>query len=343
MTIRTTLSAAAVGLAAASLVLLSPAAALAASPGIGDVSDAVRYDVAGPFGTIVSDLSGEDDDTTTFGAPFPINFFGQVSAGICLSTNGGFSPVPTDTDSCSDGYDERLDYLALEAAAPVIAAFGADQDLSACDDNSPDGWGTPCEIYYGETTIDGRDAYVITWYRVPMYEDNNEDALDNTFQIVIIKKATGSDVAGWDFDIEFNFGHVADVEDGYDVTIPGEECSSGDPDEVGKCRWGIGWANYIDADTADPYELFPTTPITDLGDGGSLALTTHSLNSDVLGRYTFGMVGGVTQGFAQPFAAPEPQLAATGATIAPIGCVAAAPLLLAGIAVTTIRRSRTSR
>ena len=338
---KTTLSAVVAGLAATSLVLLSPIAASAASPGIGDVSDAVRYDVAGPFGTIVGDLSGEDDETTTFGAPFPINFFGQVSAGICLTTNGGFYPVATDTDSCSDDYDENLNELAISSAAPMIAAFAADQDLSNCNDDTPDGWGTPCEIYFGTTTIDGRDAYVLTWYRVSMYEGENDEALDNTFQIVIIKKATGSDVAGWDFDIEFNFGHVTDNEDGYSAEDPTDECSSGTPD----CRWAIGWANYLGPEEADAYELFPTTPTEQLIDGGAQALTAHSLNSDVLGRYTFGMVGGVTQGFAQPFAAaPEPQLAATGSSAAPVGWLAAASLaLLAGAAVLLTRRARASR
>jgi len=39
-----------------------------------------------------------------------------------------------------------------------------------------------------------------------MNSGDNDPALSDTFQIVIVKKATGSDVAGWDFDIEYNFG-----------------------------------------------------------------------------------------------------------------------------------------
>lgn len=341
MSYRKTTASVVAACAAIALAVTMPLSASAASPGVGDVSDAVRYDAAGPFGTIVADLSGEDDDSTTFGAPFPINFFGQVSAGICLTTNGGFYPVPTDTDSCSDDYDENLSELAISAAAPMIAAFAADQDLGECNDDTPDGWGTPCEIYFGTTTIDGRDAFVLTWYRVSMYEDENDPALDNTFQIVIIKKATGNDTDGWDFDIEFNFGHVTDNEDGYSAEDPSEECTSGTTD----CRWGIGWANYLGPEEADAYELFPTTPTEQLIDGGALALTAHSLNSAVLGRYTFGMVGGVTQGFAQPFAAaPEPQLAATGSSATTVGWLAAASLvLLAGAAMVATRRMRVSR
>jgi hypothetical protein len=336
---RTAATTIASSVAVAALVLINPFAASAATPGIGDVSDAMRYDVAGPFGTIVSDLSTEDDASTTFGAPFPINFFGQVSAGICLTTNGGFYPVPTDTDSCSDDYDEDLKNLALDASAPMIAVFAADQDLGECNDDTPDAWGTPCEIYFGTTTIDGRDAYVLTWYRVSMYEGENDPALDNTFQVVIIKKSTGNDTDGWDFDIEFNFGHVTDNEDGYSAADPTDECESGTTD----CRWGIGWANYIGVDEADAYELFPTTPTEQLIDGGAQALTAHSLNSAVLGRYTFGMVGGVTQGFAQPFvaAAPEPQLAATGSAPSAMPWLAGAGLLLlAGAGVLVARSAR---
>lgn len=341
MPIRATALTLAAGLSAAALVIAAPLAAAAATPGVGDVSDAMRYDVAGPYGTIVADLSGEDDDSTTFGAPFPLNFFGQVSAGICLTTNGGFYPVPTDTDSCSDDYDEDLENLALDASAPMIAAFAADQDLGACNDDTPDAWGTPCEIYFGTTTIDGRDAFVLTWYRVSMYEGENNPALDNTFQVVIIKKATGNDTDGWDFDIEFNFGHVTDNEDGYSAADPADECESGTTD----CRWGIGWANFISPDEADAYELFPTTPTDQLLDGGAQALTAHSLNSAVLGRYTFGMVGGVTQGFAQPFAAaPEPQLAATGSTSDTLPwLIAASVLLLGGAGALVVRGARTAR
>lgn len=306
------------------LVIGAPLAASAATPGVGDVSDAVRYDVAGPFGAPIADLSGEDDDTETLTAPFPINFFGTTSAGLCITTNGGFYPVPTDTDSCNNGYDEDVENLAISSDASMIAALAADIDLDNCVDNTTDGWGIPCEIYFGTTTIDGRDAFVITWYRVSMYEGENDESLDNTFQIVIIKKATGDDIVGWDFDIEFNYATVTDGEDGYSAEDPTEECegAEGNPD----CRWGIGWANYLggDPEEADGYELFASTPVENLLDGAPTALVSNSLNSAVLGRYTFGMVGGVTVGFAIPQmgpAAAAPALADTGS---------AAPLVLVG-------------
>lgn len=331
----------AAGLAIAALVLGGSLSASAATPGVGDVSDAMRYDVAGPFGTIVSDLSGEDDESNTEPAPFPINFFGVMSAGVCITTNGGFFPVPTAGDSCNAVYDSDVEHLALGSNRPMIAALAGDVDLEECDDNTPDGWGTPCEIYFGTTTIDGRDAFIITWYRVSMNSADNDPALSNTFQLVIIKKATGDDTVGWDFDIEFNYGTLRDGEEGYSAEDPSSSCLDeieGNPD----CRWGVGWANYLvgDPEEADTYELFAGTPVSALLDGGASSLVTHSLNSAVLGRYTFGMVGGVTQGFSVPDMTPE--LAATGPyAVAPLGIAALAGGLGLGLVLlSATRRTR---
>jgi len=333
--------------AAAALAVGAPLAAAAATPGVGDTSDAMRYDTTAPFGTPIAGLSGADDDTETLTAPFALNFFGVTSHGLCVTTNGGFYPVPADSDGCSDDYNKNIEHLALESEASMIAALAADIDLGACADNTDDGFGLPCEIYYGETTVDGRDAFIITWYRVAMYNDENDSALDNTFQIVIIKKATGDDTVGWDFDIEFNYGHLNDGEGGYSAADPSSDCSeaAGDPN----CRWGIGWASFdpgtdpVDTadDTATPFELFASTPVSGLIDGAATSLVTHSLNSAVLGRYTFSMVGGVTQGFSVPALAPEPALAETGSAGPNFVVIASAlTVVVAGIALVGFRRRR---
>ncbi|HXR43421.1 MAG TPA: nidogen-like domain-containing protein [Pseudolysinimonas sp.] len=343
--------------AATALAVGIPTTASAATQGVGDVTDAMRYDVAGPIGLPLADLSGEDDETTTVAAPFPINFFGVASGGVCVTTNGGFYPVPTAGDSCSDAYDKNLENLALDSGSSIIAALAGDLDLSECDNPTPDGFGIPCEIYFGTTTVDGRDAFAITWYRVPMYTGDNDPALSNTFQIVIVKKATGSDVAGWDFDIEYNYGNLTDGEDGYSAADPSSDCEGdqGDPD----CRWGIGWANYLAGppESADPYELFPSTPVFDLVDSGATPMTKNSLNSPVLGRYTFAMVGGVTQGFSVPTlgdgtpapAAEEapaaPELAESGAVVngaAPAGALTAIGLGLVFLLLRNRMRSARS-
>lgn len=286
-----------------------PALALTTSPV--DVSSAMRYAASAPLGTIIDGLSQEDDGTESFQAPFAVNFFGTVYGGLCVTTNGGvFLTQDTDGDdppgaadgdwtneSCSDEYDMNLENLALEAESSMIVAMGNDQSLEECDDNTSDGFGVQCEIYYGTTTVDGQDAYAITWYRVSQYSGDNDSALSNTYQIVIIKAADWDGTSNWDFDIEFNYGQVKDVsdEDGYDVDDPGEECS----DAETNCRWAIGWVNFTAGTppTTDPYELFPNTPAAQLADGGATSLTANSLNSSVTGRYTFGQRNGVTTNF----------------------------------------------
>jgi LPXTG-motif cell wall-anchored protein len=247
------------------------------------------------------------------------------------------------------------------------------------------------QVYFGTTTVGGRDAYSLTWYRTATFESNingfnggrfpavNPQTLSITVQLLIIKRSTGSDAAGWDFDYEVNIGHANDASDGYRSTDPGSSCSSNSLEDLALCRWGIGTARYylgpqissfshdgtvltvntatphgltagryvrgvdlcnsnsdcfnddiykilsvVDADTvtleaggnlfveevapanaklglAESSELFPNTSVLDLRDaGGSTALVRNSLNSTVLGRYTFGMVGGQVVSFVAP-------------------------------------------
>jgi hypothetical protein len=288
-------------------LFLAPAPALALTTSPADVSSAMRYAASAPLGSIITGLSQEDDDTESFQAPWAVNFFGTVYGGLCVTTNGGvFLTQDSDSDtvwtdeSCSDNYDQDLENLALSAQSPMIAAMGNDQDPQRCSDNTSDGFGVQCEIYYGTTTVDGRDAYAITWYRVPQFANQNNSALSNTFQIVIIKTADWNGTSNWDFDIEFNYGQVKDVEntDGYDVNDPTGQCSNAETN----CRWAIGWVDFTAGTppTTDVYELFPNTPAAQLADGGATSLTANSLNSSVAGRYTFGQRNGVTTSFSVP-------------------------------------------
>ena len=246
------------------------------------------------------------------------------------------------------------------------------------------------QVYFGTTTVGGRDAYSLTWYRTGTNDNSfnginggrfpavNPETLSITVQLLIIKRSSGSDAAGWDFDYEVNIGHATDASDGYVSTDPGDGCSSNSLQDLALCRWGIGIARFaldlqvssfshdgtvltvntatphgltvgrytrgvdlcnsnsdcfnqiskvvsvVDADTVtldlggnsflgeaapanaklgygDASELFPNTSVLDLRDaGGSTALVRNSLNSNVLGRYTFGMVNGQVTSFVVP-------------------------------------------
>jgi hypothetical protein len=262
-----------------------------------------------------------------------------------------------------------------------------------------DAAGAVQQVYFGTTVVDGRDAYAVTWYRAEANDSDrngpsgfssdfpavNPRNLSITAQLIILKRNTGSDSAGWDFDYEFNIGYADDPSDGYKASDPNFSCNVFSDMRQGNCRWAMGTARYFpgpevsfvefdgsvvtlttatphgmtvgrgvsatglnsllnesnleyrgaivsevvdaytlkfptgytgtpvsrtDVRTFDPparlgyaegYELFPDYSSLQLVDaGGSTALVRNSLNSSVLGRYTFGMSGGNVTGFLTP-------------------------------------------
>lgn len=348
----------------AAAILLTAAAPAIAAVNTRDQSEAMRYGASAPLGEVIAEFTDEDDLTKTYAAPWPVNFFGAKFDGLCVTTNGGVYPVATSETGCSNSFDQDLQNLALESQAPIIAVLAADQDLSACDaariaerDGSGDGFGRPCTVYIDTAaTIDGRDAVVITWYRVSMYSDANDAVLANTFQLALIKLPTDNGATlGFDFDLEFNYGTIQDGEDGYSAADPTGDCDSeaSGTDGADDCRWGIGIASYAAGDfgpsgapagddvvsntdesasadapvelaaveSAVGYEFFAPTVVADMLDDGATPLISNSLGTDVLGRYTCGMVNGAAVGCdpvtMSGIAAPElaaPELAQTGAS-----------------------------
>ncbi|MBX9472871.1 nidogen-like domain-containing protein [Microcella sp.] len=377
----------------AAAILVTTAAPAMASVNTRDESDAMRYGASAPLGSVISELSGQDDDTHTIAAPWPLNFFGDKFDGICITTNGGVYPVATSTSTCSDAYDLDLENLAIDSEAPMIAVLAADINLSRCDSaratqrsGAGDGFGRPCEMYLDTAaTIDGREAVVVTWYRVSNHEDQNDPLLENTFQLALIKLPTTDGATnGFDFDLEFNYGTVTDFDDGYSAADPTGGCiplPEGNPD----CRWGIGIASYDSgvvstnppAETEEPatepepeatepatpeasttdssmtqaavteastfeaaasavgYEFFAPTEVLNMMDEGATPLIANSLGTDVLGRYTCGMVNGAAVG-CDPVSmqAPGAELAETGADESTIALVAAAMVLALAVMVT---------
>lgn len=180
----------------------------------------------------------------------------------------------------------------------ISAGASALWDSAAAElSTAQDGWGLPTTIYFGEATIDGRPAYVITWYRIGQFEQTSPDIFGNTYQIVLIQKPTTDGATlGYDFDIEYNYGTIQDGSDGYSSAE--QSC-----DQMGSgCRTGVGISNFIESSgVLDVYELFGSTPSRDLVDWtGSTALTSNRLNSDINGRYTFTFTSGAPTTFAIP-------------------------------------------
>jgi hypothetical protein len=133
-----------------------------------------------------------------------------------------------------------------------------------------DGYGAIGQIYFGTTTVDGRAAMVVSWYRIGMYADDNPKVRTSTIQLVLVQKATGNGTAGWDFDVEFNYGAMTDDEDGYAApnynangTTEGSTAGSwtADPTDPNggrapaNARWGIGWASYREITDAQNWKI----------------------------------------------------------------------------------------
>ena len=288
-----------VAFVAASVLSFAPVAAQAATAGNGDVSNAMRYGDSAPLGSILTEINA-DDTSKTIASAFPLNFFGQKYEGLCASDNGGVYPVLTASDSCTDAYNLSVAELARDAMSPMIAVLAS--DLNPGSDNctalqSATTFGTACKVYGGATTIDGRDAMVFTWYRIPMFADDNAPGTFATFQMILIKRDTpNGDTVGYNFDFEFNYGTVTDIEDGYSFANPTTSCDYAG--NIADCRWGVGPANYstpgVEGGVATGYEFFNEFEISRLADSGNFALVANSLNSDIPGRYTCAMMDGVT-------------------------------------------------
>lgn len=128
----------AVGLAVALVfgvvpALLATSSTTAATVGLDDITDAMRYGSDNRvIGTVAEEIQDADDDSYWIEAPWPMNFFGRKYDGICVTSNGTVSPVQlpeSGSPNCSDEYDENLADLAESAEAPVIAAYANDNNL----------------------------------------------------------------------------------------------------------------------------------------------------------------------------------------------------------------------
>lgn len=204
-----------------------------------------------------------------------------------------------------------------------------------------DGFGATTSIYAGATTVDGKPAFAITWYRVPTNDTDNAPWLSNTYQIVLVQEPTADTTDGYDFTIQFNFGTLTDDNDGYEAGDGSDSCDSDEPET---CRWSVGLARYDSGtDTVEEFEFFADYPITEIVDGGATPLVSNSLNSDVLGRYILGMFAGEVSGYAVPTlvapGTPAPQaLPNTGVEPALLLAPVAALALLVGAALLVLRR-----
>ena len=219
---------------------------------------AVRFDIVPPT---ASTLSANDDlSTGAVDIGFTVNFFGSVNTQLFVNNNGNVT------------FDQSLSQFTPDdltsTSTNIIAPFFADVDTR--------GTGT---VTYGQTTLDGRAAFVVTWDEVG-YFSQATDRL-NTFQLVLIDR---SDTGAGNFDIEFNYDQIQfETGDASD----GQGGLGGDSARVGYSN-GTG-------DAGTFFELAGSAQNGAFLDGSDsgLALIENMLNSGVAGRYVFEARNGV--------------------------------------------------
>lgn len=171
--------------------LLVTTSSTAATIGVGDITDAMRYGSDNRvIGDIAETIRNSDDNSQWIEAPWPMNFFGRKYDGICITSNGTVSPVvipDSGSPSCSNEYDVSLAELAEDAEAPVIAAYANDNDLGetvrdkentitefrvAGDPSTSDSIVTVATSgAHGLTTGDVRSIYVVD----PLFDNGNTE------------------------------------------------------------------------------------------------------------------------------------------------------------------------
>lgn len=200
-------------------------------------------------------FAGNDDDSiSNVNVGFTMDFFGLVQNYVHINNNGNVT-----FDSVLSTYTP---FDLLSTSTQIIAPFFADVDTS----NS-------AEVTYGSGTVDGHTAFGVNWIDVGYYDAQSDPT--NSFQLVLIDR---SDIAAGDFDFEFNYDNI--------------EWETGDASEgsngLGGYSARVGFSNGTDTSL----ELLGSAVNGAFLNGGSNALISNSLNSNVAGRYIFNVRNG---------------------------------------------------
>ena len=204
--------------------------------------------------------ANDDGSTGLVNIGFSINFYGTTFPQLYVNNNGNVTfdqPLGTFTP-----------FDLTSTGRKIIAPFFGDVDTR-----------TGNVTRYGQDTVDGRPAFGVNWLNVG-YFANHVDKL-NTFQLVMVDR---SDIAAGDFDFEYNYSQIQ-WETG--DASGGSGGFGGVPVRVGYSN-GSGVAGTF-------FELGGSAISGALVDGGSNALISNSLNSNLIGRYLFQVRGGQVQ------------------------------------------------
>lgn len=217
-------------------------------------------------------FASNDDGSISVNSGINFDFFGINGPNLWLNNNGNVTfgaPLNTYTP-----------FGITAGSTAMIAPFFADVDTRGIGD----------DVTYGNSIIDGHNAFGINWDNVAHFS-----ALPplNSFQLVMIDR---SDIGAGDFDFEFNFDEIlweSGQASGSDASgLGGESAHSG---------FTNGAGTFFELDGSGVNGAF-----LDGGPAGT-SLIHNSLNSTVDGRYVFNVRNGVV---LPPISAPEPSVLA---------------------------------
>jgi hypothetical protein len=222
---------------------------------------------SGLFTTVLP--ANDDGSTGLVGLGFTANINGSNYTQTFVNNNGNVT------------FNQRLRTFTPSAISsggfgPIIAPFFADVDTRASESEP---------VRYGSATLDGKTVFGVNYIKVGVFDSQN---IFNSFQLILTDR---SDVSAGDFDIQFN----------YDSMLWETGTASGAQD--GGLGGTSALAGYWTSSTSNA--TLPGSLVNGaLVNGGSDALVSHSLNSDILGQYNFQVRGGVvippTTGVPEP-------------------------------------------
>ncbi|MEE4120356.1 MAG: nidogen-like domain-containing protein [Paracoccaceae bacterium] len=270
-------------------------AALAALPLVLSLATAAQASPLRAGFDAVSLGRNDDGSSRAVQIGFDADFFGQTFTSLFVNNNGNVT------------FDAPLrSYTPFDLTStgrPIIAPFFADVDTRHVGD----------AVAYGRGTVDGRDAFGVTWRDVGFYGSRSDspDRL-NTFQMVLVSR---SDTGAGNFDIEFNYGAI---------NWEAGRASGGDGRGLGGRTARAGFSNGTRADGTF-HEI--------AGSGTAGAFLDWNADSGLANTSNVGIDG------RHVFTAREGSVTAPPAVPLPAGL----PLLLAGIGAIGVMRLRRKR